>query len=1068
MRTGWKNRLAALSRRAGKLFGIGLLLAGGVTRAGTVYWDADGAASGNHIVSGAGLGGAGTWNDQVSPNWWAGSGADTVWNNASNDTAVFWGTNASPTVTLGSGITVGGLTFKTTGYTLDAGANILTFGAADNAITFNNVATATNTGAVAGSGKNVTLTGGAHGGIVAGAMTLNGTSTDGWSGATAIGNGMTLALSQANQALRNTSGLTLNGGALTLISTDVVEERTLDRVNNSAPFTVNGGGTLTYDDTTQNSSFSSFETLGAITLNSGQLALTQAKLRTGGTGGQTLTVGGLTRSGSSTVLFSSGLNKTTRNIIVVSGATATPTNELVGPWATIGNSAILQSDYVIYNASSQVDLRGIAATNSDATWSTTWAATANYNFANGTTGATLTAPRNLNTLRHSGGVETLDLGGYNLGTYGLLNGVASAFTIVNSTGSGAVTLPTTTAGKLYVTTGSGAMTLAAPITDNTGALTLVKSGAGGTLTLSGNNTFSGGLEINGGNVAVSTTNNLGTGPLIFNGNGTLSSAGQLTGIDRPIALNNGALATLNPTAASGAVNEFSGVISGSGGLILIDYQSWFLLSNTRHSFEGPVQIKGSSTCTSLEIASLADSASANGTIQMWGQTTANFPTFRWSALATNPLVLNHRQIDLHPNQNALSQFVIENSNATYTVTINTDLIVSPGAAIGQERRLFLQGLNTGANTFAGRIADGGVGPLSLWKANAGTWVITGSNTYSGATSISGGILCFGNKVAKTSAIFTNNTAGAATGLGVGDASAGYYDATDVANLFVNTLSGFEMGANAGVAIDTTAGDFTYATGLSANRSFYKIGANTLILSGVNTGTGKTFAVTGMLQYAKQLSLYNNTSAYWSTNKITVARGAILAFNVGGADEFTSANLDTLQAKLKTVNTNGFLAGSSLGLDTSNAGGSFVSTNVFTDSTGMGGGAVGLVKLGDGTLLLNGSNTFTGVTTVKAGLLGGNGAIGGNLVVAGGAGFAARVGAVLMVQGDVDLTAAGDALVFEGEEPAARTVIVKYRGTLVGGAHFDAVQGWPADKVDYSVPGEIALVANDDGLLLLAE
>jgi len=1060
------STFATLNCRTVGLFTASLLLAAGMARANTLYWDQDATDAGNNLVSGRGLGGSGGWNVS-SANWWTGSGADTSWNNANNDTASFWGTNTAPVVTLGSGITVGGLTFNTTGYTLDAGANTLTFGAADNIILFHGIVAATNAGAVAGPGRNVTLTGGTHGGIVSGTLSLIGTSTNGWSGTTAIGNGMTLALSQANQALLDTTSITLNGGGLTLISADLVEERTLDRANNSAPITVIGGGTLSYDDTTINSSFSSFETLGPITVNSGQFALTQARLRTGGTGGQTLTVGNLTRSGSSSVLFSSGLNKTTRNIIVVSGASATPANEIVGPWATIGNSAILQSDYAIYLGGGTGELRNATATTGDLTWNITWAATANYNFANSSNGAPLTATRNLNTLRHSSvNAETLDLANFNLGTYGLLNGAAGALTITDSTGSGVVTLPTTTAGKLYVTTGSGAITMAAPITDNTGALTLVKSGAGGTLTLSGNNTFSGGLEINAGTVAISSTNNLGTGGITFNGNGTLSSTGQLANISRPIALSNGALATLNPAAASGAVNEFSGEITGTGGLILYDVQSWFLLSNLGNTFEGPVQIKGASTVTSLEIASLADSASADGTIQMWGATTSVIPTFRWSALATNALVLNHRQFDLyHPT--AVTIFVIENSNATHTITINTDLIVSPTTCTFG-KTLSLQGINTGANTFAGRIADGGLGTVALSKAGAGTWVLSGSNTYSGSTTISGGILCFGNKAARTSSIFTNSTAGAATGLGVGDAGAGYYDATDVANLFNNTLSGFELGTTAGVAIDTTAGDFNYATGISANRSLYKIGANTLILSGSNTGTGKTFVVSGTLQFAKQMSLYNNTTALWTTNKITVARGATLAFNVGGVDEFTSANLDTLQAKLKSVNTNGFLAGSALGLDTSNAGGSFTYTNVLTDSTGTGGGAVGVVKLGAGTLVLTGSNTFTGVTTVKAGLLGGNGAIGGKLLVASGAGVVAQVGSVLKVQGDVDLTAAGDTLVVEGVEPTGRTVIIRYTGTLVGDAHFDTVQGWPVDRVDYSIPGEIALKVSDGGIMTLVE
>jgi len=54
------------------------------------------------------------------------------------------------------------------------------------------------------------------------------------------------------------------------------------------------------------------------------------------------------------------------------------------------------------------------------------------------------------------------------------------------------------------------------------------------------------------------------------------------------------------------------------------------------------------------------------------------------------------------------------------------------------------------------------------------------------------------------------------------------------------------------------------------------------------------------------------------------------------------------------------------------------------------------------------------------------------------------------------------------EPTGRTVIIRYTGTLVGDAHFDTVQGWQTDKVDYSVPGEIALKVSDGGIMTLVE
>ena len=149
----------------------------------------------------------------------------------------------------------------------------------------------------------------------------------------------------------------------------------------------------------------------------------------------------------------------------------------------------------------------------------------------------------------------------------------------------------------------------------------------------------------------------------------------------------------------------------------------------------------------------------------------------------------------------------------------------------------------------------------------------------------------------------------------------------------------------------------------------KTGAGSLTLTGTNSYTGTTTINQGTLQFAKELSLYNNTSANWTKANISVLSGATLALNVGGTGEFTAGDLDTLQTNLKTsINNNGLRAGSALGLDTSNAGGSFTYNTAITNSTGTGGGAVGLTKLGTGTLILGGDNTYSGPTTVSNGTL----------------------------------------------------------------------------------------------------
>ncbi|TCO93623.1 autotransporter-associated beta strand protein, partial [Chthoniobacter flavus] len=92
-----------------------------VAHASTLYWDADGNASGDVISSGAGLGGPGTWDTSTSL-WWDGvSLGDVAWSNSTNafDTAFFTGT--AGTVTVSGTIDAGVLAFNTSGYLLSGG-----------------------------------------------------------------------------------------------------------------------------------------------------------------------------------------------------------------------------------------------------------------------------------------------------------------------------------------------------------------------------------------------------------------------------------------------------------------------------------------------------------------------------------------------------------------------------------------------------------------------------------------------------------------------------------------------------------------------------------------------------------------------------------------------------------------------------------------------------------------------------------------------------------------------------------------------------------------------------------
>ena len=75
------------------------------------------------------------------------------------------------------------------------------------------------------------------------------------------------------------------------------------------------------------------------------------------------------------------------------------------------------------------------------------------------------------------------------------------------------------------------------------------------------------------------------------------------------------------------------------------------------------------------------------------------------------------------------------------------------------------------------------------------------------------------------------------------------------------------------------------------------------------------------------------------------------------------------------------------------------------------GTAGVTKTGEGTLLLNGANTYTGGTVVSAGTIGGTGSLASPVTVNAGADLApgALVG-TLTVAGDVDLEAGSDLII----------------------------------------------------------
>lgn len=259
-------------------------------------------------------------------------------------------------------------------------------------------------------------------------------------------------------------------------------------------------------------------------------------------------------------------------------------------------------------------------------------------------------------------------------------------------------------------------------------------------------------------------------------------------------------------------------------------------------------------------------------------------------------------------------------------------------------------------------------------ATSGAWTPNAS-TQSGVTTtvwnLSGSGVIKANRFDFTTTGVTTNVA-ANTVL---TAAGGNSTATDLGDLGgTGTLDATSTFRYSGAAALTTAATLT------SNRAIGKLDvtSGTLKLSGTLNAAGTTTVAGGTLLIPLTASLYGGTTGSWTAANLNVLSGGTLGFNVGGAGEFATTDVTTLLTSLAASSDNGLRAGATLGFDTTNASGAtFTVADALADTTGSTGGALGIHKLGSNTLVLGTANSYTGHTTVTAGVLRvSNGGLGG--------------------------------------------------------------------------------------------
>jgi|GEM_PF-4167335 len=579
-----------------------------------------------------------------------------------------------------------------------------------------------------------------------------------------------------------------------------------------------------------------------------------------------------------------------------------------------------------------------------------------------------------------------------------------------------------------------------------GAQSLTKNGAG-TLTFSAANLYTGSTTINGGilqlgaanalpsmtgltintgaTLAMSTFNSsvgslamtqgaitTGGGVLTLGGNVTTNAAGASSTIGSGLNLG-GALRTF--TIANGAAAtdlNITGVVSGTGTSGIVKAGAGTLQLSNANTYAGTTAINAGT----LQLGSNAALPSTTAVTIASGATLA-MGTFNTSIAAlsmTQGTVTGTGTLTLGGN------VTTNNAAGASTIASNLDL--------GGATRTFTINNGSAATDLSVTGAISGSGSSGIIKAGAGTMVVSGANTYGGATAINAGFLQLGAAnslptgtdvtIASGATLALNNfnqTIDSLTIAGAVTTGTGTLflngDVTGNAATTTATISGSGSGALSlngstrtfNIADGTNTPDLTISVGITGNGGIVKTGDGRLQLSAASNYTGDTTINGGRLQLAIDNALPSGTNVIISSGTLGLAGGVdqsiaslqMTAGTVTGTGILTVNGNITSNASATSSTIGGTLnlGGGNRTINVANGGAAFDLDISALIANG------GIIKTGEGTLRLSGSaaNTFTGDFVAQQGtvILDNDGPVNenlqGNLIVGNDVGgFAATV------------------------------------------------------------------------------
>ena len=682
--------------------------------------------------------------------------------------------------------------------------------------------------------------------------------------------------------------------------------------------------------------------------------------------------------------------------------------------------------------------------------------------------------------------------------------------ISNASSSNTLTLTGVIAGSKAITVNAGSVQFNNASSSYSGGTILTNTGiirlggnnvlGTGTLTLGGGTLAGSGTSARSLTNAINLSGTVQVSDSVGTGNITLSGAIGGSGTINKFTTNTLVMTNANSFGGSIYVNE--GVLSGTSGSGTAFGTAAIYLGNTSGTGNSTIQFAGQTYGNAITVQAgssnnaLTMIAGAGGTTTLTGGMTLNQAvtldstsgtlTFSTTGItgsstiyvtnsAGTPIPTSHR-VNLNVANAGFTGSAVVLSNGTLRITTgaglssnNTVQLNSGGllevntgtATIGglndnagaggtvsvvtSSRTLALAG--SGNYSFSGVLQDNGASKLSLTKSGTGIQRLSGSNTYTGTTTVSGGVLRLDSAnalpggIGATGGLSALVLDGGVIGLASGDFSRNIVGltpgATDVGWL-ANGSGGFAaFGADrnvnfggAGASVSWSASGGVFGTNLVLSDA--SADAMVTIVNPINLSTS-----------SRNVTVNNGSAAVDATMGGSLTNGSLAKLGAGVLALTTSNSIGTLNISAGTVRASHanalgtssgttivqLTSGATLELDANvtagggitGSGGTVTAVNASRALTTRvtsgnsqtfsgvlqdgGANVLSLEKIGGGTQVLAGNSTYTGTTTVTAGSLiinGNNSGATGSVSVASGAilGGSGTIGGATTISGSL--------------------------------------------------------------------